>query len=205
MQKAVPSPELSAPDLLHMWLHEETIYARKKFGTQQANVLTDKLLSAESNFGGQTAMYWSRLQLFRREAAHLQAAQAGAKMANASKNLWATIRAADWSDNLPAMNTGLLIIDDVLSEARPAAIKNVLDAEDFWDTDMGLNLTYLERDLRSHGVASKFRLGMLLKAESVIADAAQVAAHQFEQTLALTGNLPKPGISSGNIELWFPE
>lgn len=63
-------------------------------------------------------------------------------------------------------------------------------------------LGYLAEKVKAHGFDRKFRLGYLLRAQSIMEDASDVAALQFARTLDAVGDLPRPGLSSGNIEPW---
>lgn len=195
----------SPTEHLEKWLRAERVYGAAKFGVDQSDRLTSTMLSNNQNIGGQTAMYWNRMQLFEEGGAELQKAQAAAKMASATKSLWATLRSLERFSDEAANIDGLWIMSEHFTETDFYNIKPQLEKDDFWETSIGLGLTHLEVHIKRHGFAEKFRLSQLVRAEQIMLDSADVAALQFEQTLQATGNLPKPGISSGNIEIWLPE
>ena len=124
-----------------------------------------------------------------------------AKMANSTRMLWATLRAMEWKDNKPAALHSSLLMEESLASGHVEA-KRFIDAPDFYDTPVGLGLAWLDGSIIRNGLDRKFRLGQLVRAEQIMFDAVAVMALQFERTLEITGTLPRPGLSSGNIEPW---
>jgi len=186
------------------WLRTEYDYSSAKFGEHQVDTLTQLALSNNASFGGQAAMYWSRMRAFDQGDAVAQRAQAAAKMANTTRSLWSAIRSFDRSSERHAAQDALWVIKNHLEVEGFRAAKTIEHKEDFWETPIGLGLTYLELHIKRHGFAQKFRLGQLMRAEQIMLDAADVAALQFEHCLDVHGAVPRPGLSSGNIELWVP-
>jgi outer membrane receptor protein involved in Fe transport len=185
------------------WLTEEYEYGRAKFGPNQSGQLRATSLSNNQNFGGQTSRYWERMRTFELGGAQLQRAQAAAKVASSARSLWATIRSIDRPDDRSATADSLIIIENHFGESDFHEAKRQVHKDDFWETSMGLGLTYLEDHVRRNGFARKFRLGQLVRAEQIMLDASDVAALQFEAVLASVDELPKPGVPSGEIEPWF--
>jgi len=191
--------------LLTRWMSEESNYSIAKFGPLQIEKITSSLLLNEANFGGQIAMYFGRLRQYREGGASLQAAQSAAKFANCSVSLWATIRSLNRSSDLSARSNAYSLITENLSEKGTYNAKPIIEKYDFWQSGIGLGLIYLEENMKKHGFVTKFRLGQLMSAEDIMLQASEVAALQFESTLEQVGGLPKPGLSSGNVELWLPD
>lgn len=196
---------MNAPEVLLNWMQAEYKYSSAKFGDHQVESLTTVPISNNAVFGGQAALYWSRMRMFDRGEAVAQRTQAAAKMANATRSLWSTLRAFDWSSDKHSTNDSLMIIRAHLGEHDFHNGKQLEERDDFWETPIGLGLTYLEHHIKRHGFAQKFRLSQLIRAEQIMTDASEVAALQFERCLEAHGAVPKPGLSSGNIELWLPE
>lgn len=157
------------------------------------------------NFGGRIASYWARMDAFEEGDVALQRAQAAGKVASASRSLWATIRSADRLTDRHATQDSFEILHDHFADNDFHNIKPQLEKDDFGETYIGLGLTYLDLALKRQGLASKFRLGQLVRAEQIMVDAADVAAIQFERCLEATGNLPAPGVTSGEMHPWLQE
>lgn len=189
------------PSLVDRWLAEEYEYARGKYGHSQSEKLKTHGITSQESFGGHASSYWDRLQTFGEEAP-LQAAQAAAKSANACRMLWATIRAFEWEDNRFAVDHSRKLVVEHIEEAGYSNAKRWIGQRDYFDTPMGLGLAYLGKDMSEHGLARKFRLGYLMAAQEIMEDASEVMAFSFDFTLSTTGELPRPGQSSGNVETW---
>ena len=117
--------------------------------------------------------------------------------------LWTTLRAFDFKDDQWAARHCATLVGNSL-EGGYADAKQIIDLPDFYETPIGLGFMWLDKSIRLNGVERKFRLGQLIRAEQIMLDAAQVMALQFERTLEVAGALPRPGLSSGNIEFWLP-
>lgn len=189
------------PTMLKQWLDAEYTHSRSKFGVSQAETLIKSGLSNNGNFGGQAANYWGRMHEYDQNAS-LHRAQYAAKMANTARMLWATIRSFEWGDNKHAVALGAKLIQIHTDDGDYHQAKQYIDNPDFYDTPVGMGMGYLEDYINRYGVARKFRLGELVRAQQIMEDAGDVAALQFEWTLQATGELPKPGLPSGYIETW---
>jgi hypothetical protein len=205
MRRHSSFPYTPMSELVVSWLDKEQAYVARKFGTNQKANLKRYSLSHESSFGGVADMRWKRLQDARATAQPLRAAQDAGKLASSCCSLWATILAFDRRSDVQAHRTALEIAREHLEENGFAEAKRRIDHEDFGETPVGLGLTYLELYIRQRGLAQKFRLACLGRAEQIFADATSVMALQFQETLAQTDALPAPGQSSGNLGLWLPD
>lgn len=195
---------MNAPDILSKWLDEEYGHVVSKFGNHQADKLKSYRLSDNQTFGGQAAMYWHRMRNFDTGGADLQRAQTAAKVASSMRMLWVSVRALDWSNDSIAPSNSLDLIGGHFNEADFRDAKQYNSRDDFWETPIGLGVTYLEGHIRKHGLAQKFRLAQLVRAEQIMFDASDVAAIEFERSLEVHGAVPRPGLSSGNVQLWTP-
>ncbi|MFO0971009.1 MAG: hypothetical protein U0520_01510 [Candidatus Saccharimonadales bacterium] len=187
------------------WLDAEYQHVVSKFGDHQSDKLRILPISRSESFAGQAATYWRRMRTFEDGNAVLQRAQAAAKVASSMRMLWVSVRALDWAHDGIANKGSLDIIQHHLGEDGFRDAKQFIGKDDFWETPIGIGSSYLESYIRRHGLAQKFRLPELVRAEQLMVDAADVAAVTFEDALTVYGAVPKPGISSGNIELWLPD
>jgi hypothetical protein len=195
---------LEPKELLLTWLDEEYVYSSTKFGDNQSESLRTTQISNNAIFAGQAATYWARMQAFRTGGAEIQAAQAAAKMASSLRSLWSTLRSMDRVRDTASVKDAIWLVDDHFQNSDYHEAKLFIDKPDFWETPIGLGASYLERHIRNHGLAKKFRLGQLIRAEQIMLDAADVAALQFDRTLEIEGNIPAPAQPSGYTELWIP-
>lgn len=187
------------------WMGREHAYAAEKFGDNQSETLRNLLLSNNASFGGQGASYWARMRSFDGAPdAGLQRAQLAAKLASSTLSLWATFRSLDRRNDRVATRDGLLIASENFGLRDYHDAKSFESTADFWETPVGIGFTYLEAHIRQHKLAPKFRLSQLVRAEQIMTDAASLAVLKFEDCLNEAGSLPKPGLSSGNIEQWLP-
>lgn len=192
-------------EALREWMAQEYRYSSGKFGEHQTDTLRDMSLSNNASFGGQAASYWYRLRSFDAEPdAEMQRAQMAAKLVNTTRSLWAAIRSLDRRRETHAASDAAWLIDQHFEVHDYHEAKQFAERADFWETPIGLGLTYLEVDISEHGLAPKFRLGQLVRVEQVMTDAASFAVLQFERCLEVTDALPRPGLSSGNVEPWLP-
>lgn len=196
--------ERPLPELVELWLNDEYAHSRLKFGVTQAEKLKTKDLLSGENFAGQAQSYWDRMHNYDIDAS-LHLAQYAGKTANAARMLWATIRSFEWEDNrFAVLHASGLIREQLESSSDWRNAKAYKEEDDFYATPIGLGLGYLARQLREHDISDRrFRLGQLIRAEDIMYDAAGLMAVQFEETLSTTGTLPKPGLSSGNVEPWI--
>jgi len=202
---ANPDRSDAPTDLVQKWLKGEYVYSSSLVTNNQTADLFERSISNSAIFAGRAASYWYRLGVFRDQGAELQAAQAAGKTVSSLRSLWSTIRSIDRMTDIASVQESIVVIGNHFDDTDYHDAKTFIDKDDFWETPIGLGSTYLERHIRNRGLARKFRLGQLVRAEQIMVDAADVAALQFEETLQAVGNLPAPGQPSGSLELWFPE
>jgi len=199
------SPEhlhsLAIPELAYEWLMGEYRHSAAKYGTNQSDKLRTQAFLSQGTPSGDMSRYWGSLQQYPDDA-YMHRAQYAAKVANGGRMLWTTLRAFDWEHDTRAAEQSAELIKQHIATGAYRDAKRYIGKVDFYETPMGLGLAHLGALVERHGFEQRFRLAELNRAEDIMYDAADVMALQFEDTLEHTGSLPKPGLSSGNIEPW---